>query len=171
MLVTISISAQGKIFYHSCALKDSVDKHMEFIRLNASRIFADTSDCKQALLDSIAAGFMKTKNAKYLNELSAIRQNPKAQVDEYFTDLMKHLVDNDFEELLNQLYLSKGRLVPLENELINALNMIVEGRPLKQKYMGRLNVEIAKAKDSSDKLRESYLEKFKLKIEEEKYKH
>jgi hypothetical protein len=157
-----------KPVYHPCFLMDSVDKHLDFIRINAARIFVDSFDCRQTLLDSIAIKYVRTKNDKYLDVLSAVKQNPRAKVDELYTDIIKRLIEDDFSGFINQLYIGRGKYLPLEKELITTLNMIVDSRPLRQKYMGRLNVEIEKAKDAKDKYRQLYLEKLKLKIEEEK---
>ena len=171
LIVVTNASAQSKkAIYHPCFLLDSVDKHLDFIRQNASRIFTDTVDCKQTLLDSIAQRYTGTKNSKYLEALSAIRQNPNAKVEDLYTDIVKRFIEKDFEGFLDQLYLAKGRLLPLQNELIGAMNMIVDGRPLKQKYMGNLDALIEKAKEEKDKFKEYYLEKLKVKIEEEKYR-
>lgn len=174
MLLTFlfaAASAQSKkVNYHPCFLLDSIDKRLPFISQYAGRIFIDSFDCKEALLDSIAVRFEQTKDTKYLNALASIRQNPYSKADELFTDVIKHLVENDFLGFVDKLYLAKGGLLPLQNELIATLNTIINGRPLKQKYMGLLNVEIERAKDSKDKYREQYLEKLKLKIDEEKYR-
>ncbi|MFN8285491.1 MAG: hypothetical protein U0V74_02000 [Chitinophagales bacterium] len=165
----ITSYAQRKPVYHSCFLMDSVDKNLEFIRLNASRIFTDSVDCKQTLLDSIAIHYTQSKDKKYLDVLSSIRQNPNAKVENNYTDIIKRFIENDFSGFIKQLYLSKGKYYVLEKELIGTMNMIVDGRPYKQKYMGLLNVDISIAKDKKDTYYQSFLEKLKVKIEEEKY--
>jgi hypothetical protein len=159
-----------KPVYHPCFLIDSVDAKMNVIRINAAKIFNDTFDCRQTLMDSIASRYLATKDNKYLDLLTTIRQNPLAHVDNLYPDVIKRFVENDFGEFINRLYLGKGKYAVLEKELIGVLNMIVNARPLKQKYMGLLNVEIDKAKDDKDKLRQAYFEKLKLRIEEEKYR-
>ena len=170
LFVCISIQAQTKkVIYHPCFLMDSVDKHLDFIVKNAGRVFTDSFDCRQTLLDSIAIRYVDTKDTKYLYVLSNIRTIANLKVENLYTDIVKRFVENDFAGFIEQLYVSKGRLLPLQNELIAAMNMIINGRPLKQKYMGLLNVEIEKAKDSKDKYKQAYLEKLKLKIEEEKF--
>ena len=165
----VSTAQSRKINYHPCFLIDSVDTRLAFIRQNAGRIFLDSFDCKEILLDSIAAKFVRTRDIKYLEALTAIRQNPNARADGLFTDVIRRFVEDDFTGFIDQLYRGKGKFLPLQNELIAALNMIVDGRPLKQKYIGLLNVEIERAKDSRDKYREIYLEKLKQKIEGEQY--
>lgn len=169
MIFVKDSNAQAKkIIYHPCFLMDSVDKHLDFIQRNAHRIFADTFDCRQALLDSIALKYIKTNQTKYLDLLSAIRQNPNAKVEDLYTDVLKRFIEYDFTGLISQFYLGRGKYQPLEKEMIATMNMIVDGRPFKQKYMGLLNVEIEKAKDKKDKYKQNYLEKLKVKIEEEK---
>ena len=159
-----------KVNYHPCFLLDSVEQRLAFIKLNSGRIFVDTFDCKEALLDSIANGFIRTKDTKYLDALTAIGQNPNAKVQGLYTDILKRFVENDFTGFIDELYLARGRYVYLQNEMIGALNIIIDGRPFKRKYLGLLNVEIGKASDSKDKNRELFLEKLKQKIEEEKYR-
>ena len=165
----VSTAQSRKVNYHPCFLKDSVDTRLTFIRQNAGRVFIDSFDCKDALLDSIASCFIRTKEVKYLDVLTAIGQNPSAKVDGLFTDVVKLFAEDDFIGFVNQLYQAKGKYLPLQNELIAAMNMIVNGRPLKQKYMGLLNVEIERTKDTNDKYRQGYLEKLKSKIEGEQY--
>jgi hypothetical protein len=171
LIAILSSSAQArKAIYHPCFLMDSVDVHLDFIKQNAARVFADTLDCKETLLDSIAQRYTDTKSTKYLEALSAIRQNPNAKVEDLYTDIVKRFIENDFAGFLDRLYLAKGKFLPLQNELIAAMNMIVDGRPLKQKYLARLNAAIEKAKGEKDKYKEYYLEKLKIKIDEEKYR-
>lgn len=167
--VTVSAAQSRKINYHPCFLKDSVDSRLVFIRQNAGRIFIDSFDCKDDLLDSIAVKFTITKNVKYLDVLTSIRQNPYAHADGLFTDVVKIFIEDDFTGFVEKLYQGGGRFLPLQNELIAAMNMIVNGRPLKQKYLGQLNAEIERVKDTKDKYRENYLEKLKQKIENEQY--
>lgn len=169
LLVALNTYSQTKPVYHSCFLMDSVEKRLEFIRLNASRIFTDSVDCKQTLLDSIAVHYVQSKDKKYLDALSSIRQNPNAKVENNYTDIIKRFIENDFSGFIKQIYLAKGKYYVLEKELIGTMNMIVDGRPYKQKYMGLLNVEISIAKDKKDTYYQSFLEKLKVKIEEEKY--
>ncbi|MBL0310514.1 MAG: hypothetical protein IPP77_12835 [Bacteroidetes bacterium] len=162
------LAAQKKMLYHPCFLLDSVNTKIEFIRKNSVRIFDDTSDCKQELLDAIGERYLTTKDNKYLSALSAIRQNPSAKVEEFYIDLVQRFLQDDFPGFLQQLYASKGGYLPLEKEMVAAMNMIVGDRPLKQKYMGLLNVEISKAKDKKDLSKEAYLKKLRQRIEEEK---
>ncbi len=169
LLAALNSYCQTKPVYHSCFLMDSVEKRLDFIRLNASRIFTDSVDCKQTLLDSIAVHYLQSKDKKYLDALSSIRQNPNAKVENNYTDIIKRFIENDFSGFIKQIYLAKGKYYVLEKELIGTMNMIVDGRPYKQKYMGLLNVEISIAKDKKDTYYQSFLEKLKVKIEEEKY--
>ncbi len=170
LVICINTSAQTrKAVYRPCLLLDSVEKRLDYIRMNASRVFTDTADCKQTLLDTIARRYISTKENKYLDALAGIRQNPNAKVEELYTDIIKRFVEDDFTGFIGKIYQAGGKYLPLEKELIATLNMIVDSRPLKQKYMGLLNVEIGKAKDTKDKYRQYYLEKLKLRIEEEKY--
>lgn len=74
-----------------------------------------------------------------------------------------------FSNFLNDLYLGRGKYIALEKELVSTLNMIVDGRPLKTKYTGLLNVEISKAKDRKDTSKAYFLEKLKTRIELDKY--
>lgn len=168
LLLFGNLSAQKKTIYQPCFLIDSVDSRLDFIRINASRIFDDTSDCKPELLGALAARHLATKEEKYLSALSAIRQNPSAKVEELYTDLIQRFLDNDFGGFIQRLYASKGKYLALEKELVAAMNMIVGDRPLKQKYMGLLNVEISKAHDKKDTGKEAYLKKLRQRIEEEK---
>ena len=172
LLLTLCVNTQAqtrKVIYHPCFLMDSVDKHLDFIVKNAARVFVDSFDCRQTLLDSIAIRYVETRDTKYLYALSNIRTIANLKVENLYTDIVKRFIENDFAGFIDQLYVAKGKLLPLQNELIAAMNMIINGRPLKQKYMGLLNVEIEKAKDSKDKYKQYYLEKLKLKIEEEKF--
>lgn len=170
MLLSLGLVAQtGKVTYHPCFLMDSVDKRLDFIRLNAARIFTDTVDCKQTLLDSIGSHYVATKDKKYLDALSSIRQNQLAKVENNYTDLIKRFVEDDFDGFIDQLYLAKGRYYVLEKELIAAMNMIVDGRPYKNKYLALLGISINLAKSKKDTAKQLFLEKLKTKIEEEKY--
>ena len=168
-ITLFSFSQKARPVYHPCFIMDSVDAKLSFIQLNASRIFTDTVECKQNVLDNISALYIKTKDKKYLDALSAIRQNPNAKVEELYTDIIKRFAENNFEGFINDVYLAKGKYVALEKELVTTMNMIVGTKPLKQKYMGLLNVEIQKAKDKKDSYKAYYLEKLKTKIEDEKY--
>jgi hypothetical protein len=166
----VSFSQSRRPVYNPCLLTDSVDKHLEFIKLNASRIFIDTFECRQTLFDSIASRYIASRDKKYLDMLSYIRtSSASAKVEELYTEVIRKLIQSDFTGFVNQLYTAKGKYLPLEKEMIAAMNMIVDGRPYKQKYMGLLNVEISKAKDNKDTPRSYYLEKLKTNIEEEKY--
>ena len=148
---------------------DSVNKNLAFIQYNARKIFIDTFECRQALLDNIAIEYIRTKDTKYLDALSAIRQYPGIEVEGLYTDIIKRLIENNFGGFVNRLYLSNNKYLSLEKELVAAMNMIVDGRPYKQKYMGLLNVELSKAKDKKDSRYSYYLQKLKVKIEEDKY--
>ncbi len=149
---------------------DSVDKHLDFIRQNASRIFIDSFDCKQMLFDSITVQYIRTKEKRYIDALTYIHNSSAAkQVENLYTDEIRKLVQNDFAGLLDLFYTGRGKYQVLEKELIATMNMIIAGRPYKLKYMGLLNVEISKAKDNRDTGRAAYFEKLKLKIEEDKY--
>jgi|ERR1043165_662505 hypothetical protein len=159
----------AKPVYHPCLLLDSVEAKLSFIQLNAWRVFTDTADCKEDLLGKIGSLYISSKDKKYLDALSAIRQNQSAKVEELYTDLIKRIIENDFEGFVNNLYLSKGKFLSLEKELVLTMNMIVGAEPLKQKYMGRLNIEIEKATDRKDTYKASYLKKLKTRIEEERH--
>lgn len=165
----VSFSQKAKPVYHPCFLMDSVETKLSFIQLNASRIFIDTVDCKQNVLDNIALLYVKSKEKKYLDALSAIHENPKAKVSELYTDLIKRFAENDFAGFINDIYLAKGKYFALEKELIATMNMIVGTKPMKQKYLGLLNIEIGKAKDKKNGQKAYFLEKLKTKIEDEKY--
>ena len=149
---------------------DSVDKHIEFIKLNASRIFIDTFDCRQSLFDSIASRYVITRDKKYLDVFTYLgSSSASSKVEGLYTEVIRKFIQTDFSGFVNQLYTAKGRYLTLEKEFVAAMNMIVDGRPYKQKYMGLLNVEISKAKDNKDTPRSYYLEKLKTKIDEDKY--
>jgi hypothetical protein len=179
LVVTILLSAfcllnsfgqSRKPVYYPCFLMDSADKHLDFIRLNAGRIFIDSFDCRQMLFDSIASLYSRTKNRKYLDALAYIRtSSAAAKVEDLYTDVIRRFVQTDFTDLLNQLYSGKGKYLSLEKELVATMNMIVDGRPYRQKYIGLLNVEISKAKDRKDAARLSYLDKLKHRIEDDNY--
>lgn len=171
VLVTIASSAfsqKAKPVYHPCFLTDSVEARLLFIQQNAARIFTDTIDCKENLLDKIADLYIKTKDKKYLSALSVIRQNPAAKVEELYTDIVKRLIEDDFSNLVNDLYLAKGKYGPLEKELVTTLNMILGSKPLKEKYLPLLKIDIEKAKDKKDSYKVYYLDKLKTRIEEDK---
>lgn len=166
--VCLTQAQNTKPVYHPCFLMDSVEKHLDFIRLNASRIFIDSFDCKQKLFDSIAEAYVRSKDKKYLDALTYMRTSSASEkVENLYTDVIRRLVQNDFSDLLDKLYLAKGKYLSLEKELVVTMNMIIDGRPYKQKYMGLLNVEISKAKDKKDTYKTAYLEKLKTKIEED----
>lgn len=154
--------------YHPCFLLDSVDKRLDFIKANASKIFVDSFDCKETLLDSISMLYIRGKDKKYLDALTTILANPKAEVEGLYTDVVKRFVQNDFGGFLNELYVARGKYQLLEKELVTAMNMIVDGKPLKQKYAGQLNLQISMTKDKKDSAKLYYLEKLKTRIEEDK---
>lgn len=158
-----------KAVYHPCFLMDSIDKNLTFIQQNTFRVFADTLDCRQTLLDSIAVQYTRSKDKKYLDALNNIRNNGAERVENLFTDIIKRFAEKDFSGFVNELYLSRGKYAALEKELIATMNMMIDGRLYKQKFIGLLNVQIAKAKDGKDKYKLYYLEKLKTKIEEDKY--
>lgn len=166
--ITANAAAQSAT-YHPCFLMDSTDKHLLFIQQNAKKVFSDTMDCRQQLLTNVAKLYNETKNKKYLDALLNIRATGGDLVSGLYPDAILVIAQNNFGSFLNDLYTGKGKYYSLEKELIVCMNMIVEGRPLRQKYMGLLNVEISKAKDKKDTYKTAYLEKLKNKIEEEKY--
>lgn len=155
--------------YHPCFLMDSTDKHLSFVQQNVKKVFNDTMDCRQQLLTNVAKLYNETKNKKYLDALLNIRAVGGDLVSGLYPDAILIIVQNSFSPFLNDLYSSRGKYYNLEKELIVCMNMIVEGRQLRQKYMGLLNVEISKTKDKKDTYKTAYLEKLKTKIEEEKY--
>lgn len=172
VLVITAIQTQAqkaRPVYHPCFLMDSADAHLVFIQQNAARVFTDTIDCKQELLNKIAGLYISAKNKKYLDALAVIRQNPSAKVEELYTDLVTRIIENDFAAFVNELYMAKGRYLSLEKELISTLNMIVGYKPLKQKYLPLLKIEIEKAKDKQETGKAYYLEKLKVKIEEDSH--
>lgn len=171
ILVTSFLAAQpkSKPTYNACLLKDSIDKNLVFIQQNINRIFTDTADCKQTLLDSIGVQYINTKNKKYLDALTNLRNVGTDKVQDYYTDVIKRFAEINFSNFLNDLYLGRGKYIALEKELVSTLNMIVDGRPLKTKYIGLLNVEISKAKDRKDTSKAYFLEKLKTRIELDKY--
>jgi hypothetical protein len=170
LLVANQTEAQAKKkIYHPCFLMDSVEQHLDFIRLNSAKVFTDTFECRQALLNKIADEYIHTHQLKYLETLAAIRQNPNAKAADLFTDVMKKLAENNFSDLLNRLYMAHGKFLLLEKELVAAMNMLVDGRRLEQKYTEALNAEIEKAKQTKDNYKVQYLQKLKLKIQNEKY--
>lgn len=168
MCVTVTVAAQTAT-YHPCFLMDSTDKHLTFIQQNVKKVFNDTMDCRQQLLTNVAKLYNETKNKKYLDALLNIRAVGGDLVSGLYPDAVLVIAQNSFGSFLSDLYMARGKYYSLEKELIVCMNMIVEGRPLRQKYMGLLNVEISKAKDKKDTYKTAYLEKLKTKIEEEKY--
>jgi|GEM_PF-2962221 hypothetical protein len=168
--VTVLYAQNGMVNYSPCFLKDSVDKKLPFIRQNAAMIFTETADCKDLLLDSIAMMFARTRDIRYISVLTIIHKNPLAKTNGLFTDAVMLLAEYDFTWFINQLYLGKGKYQLLQNELIAAMNMIIDGKPLKQKYTGRLNAEIERAKASHDENMEEFLEKLKMRIEGDQYR-
>ena len=173
-IASLFLIAQGtqaqsaKPVYHPCFLLDSVDKRIDFIKANASKVFVDSFDCKETLLDSISMLYIRSKDKKYLDALTTILSNPKAQVEGLYTDVVKRFVQDDFGGFINALYIARGKYQLLEKELVTAMNMIVDGKPLKQKYAGQLNLQISLAKDKKDSAKLYYLEKLKTRIEEDK---
>lgn len=166
----VTFSQSGKPTYNPCLLSDSVETRLDFIRLNAVRIFSDTADCKQHLFDSIATSYVRTRNKKFLDVLSYLRTSSASnKVEDLYTDVIRKFVQTDFSDFLLQLYNARGKYLALENELAITMNMIIDGRPYKQKYLGLLNVEISKAKDAKNTGYATYLEKLKLKIEEDRH--
>lgn len=172
LLLTISFglfAQKAKPVYDPCLLADSARTKAEYIKLNAARIFTDTAECKGRLLDSIAIAYWDSSDIKMLEVLSSIRLNPNAKAEMYFTEIVTRFIQADFEKFAEDLYNSKGRCTGIEKELIGAMNMIYNEKPLKNKYLGRLNVLIEKAKDKKDKYRTDYFTKLKYKIENEQY--
>lgn len=149
---------------------DSVEKHLEFIKLNANRVFVDSFDCRQMLFDSIAAQYLRSNDTKFIDALNYLRNSSaSSKVEGLYTDVIRKFIQSDFSGFLNRLYLGKGKYLALEKELIATMNMIVDGRPFRQKYMGLLNLEISKATDKKDTARTIYLEKLKTRIENDDY--
>lgn len=171
LLLLFSLNTQAqKPVYHPCFIMDSVSVKLDFIRYNAARIFRnDTIECRKQLMNKIAEGYNTTQEPKYLETLSAIRMNQSAKTEDLYTDIIRKLCEHDFTNFVKALYQARGRLEALEKELVITLNMIVDGRPYKLRYMGLLNVEISMAKDSKDTARLAYLEKLKKRIEEDRH--
>ena len=170
LLFAANIFAQAKKpVYHPCFLMDSVEARLPFIQQYAYRIFADTFDCRQMLLDNIGSGYLKTGDKKYLTALEFIHQRAGDKVENFYTDIIKRFCEKDFTAFARELYLARGQYYNLERELIATMNMLVDGRSLKLKYIGALNVQIDKARDKKDYNAISFWEKLKKKIEDEKY--
>ena len=148
---------------------DSVERKLPFIQQYTYRIFIDSFDCKQDLLDSIGLKYLQTKNGKYLTALEIIHQKAGEKVEDLFTNIMQRFCEHDFTGLVQDLAVAKGAYYNLERELVATMNMIVDGHPLKQKYMGVLNVQITKAHEKKDYSAIYYWEKIKKRIDEEKY--
>ncbi len=149
---------------------DSVEINLPFIQQNASRIFLDdTLGCRQMLLDNIGRLYTKTGDKKYLTALEIIHQRAGDKVENLYTDIIKRFCEKDFTAFARELYAAKGQYYSLERELIATVNMLVDGRSLKLKYMGALNVQIDKARDKKDYNAISFWEKLKKRIEDEKY--
>lgn len=169
-LFTANAVAQSKKpVYHPCFLMDSVEVKLPFIQQNAYRIFADTFDCRQMLLDNIGNLYLKTGDKKYLTSLETIHQRAGEKVENFYTDIIKRFCEKDFTAFAHELLLARGQYYNLERELIATMNMLVDGRSLKLKYMGALNVQIDKARDKNDKGSLLFWEKLKKRIEDEKY--
>jgi hypothetical protein len=165
----LATAQSAKPVYNPCLLMDSVEKHLDFIRLNASRIFSDTADCKQNLFDSLAVGYLQSNNKKYLDVLAYLRNSTAAdKVENLYTDVIRILVQHHFSGFLQQLYMAKGKYASLEKELISTMNMIIDGRPYKQQYIGLLNIEISKAAEKKESAKTAYLQKLKSRIEADK---
>ena len=148
---------------------DSVEARLPFIQQNAYRIFTDTFDCRQMLLDNIGAMYVKTGDKKYLTALENIHQRAGEKVENFYTDIIKRFCEKDFTAFARELFVARGQYYNLERELIATMNMLVDGRSLKLKYMGALNVQIDKARDKKDYNAISFWEKLKKRIEDEKY--
>ncbi len=162
-------SQPSKPVYHPCFLMDSVEKNLTFILSHLPKIFVDTFECRQALLENIAAEYNKTKDKKFLDALTRVRQFPNTEVEGFYPDIIKRLIESDFSGFLNQLYTAQGKYLLLEKELIATMNMIIGGKLYKQRWLDMLNLEIEKAVQAKNKAKEVYLQKLKTKIEEEKY--
>ncbi|MCS6935494.1 MAG: hypothetical protein NZM35_10155 [Chitinophagales bacterium] len=153
---------------HPCSLTDSIQKHLPYIRQQVKRVFHDTINCRQVLLLRIAELYSANRDAKYLDALQYIRVTGDDLVSDLYPDVILAVLQRQFSGFLHDLYAGKGRYYALEKELVICLNMIVEGRPLKQKYLGLFNVEIGKAKDKKDAAKAAYLTKLKTRVEEDK---
>ncbi len=170
LFATTVFGQAKKPVYHPCFLMDSVEAHLPFIQQNAYRIFLDdTLGCRQMLLDNIGVLYVKTGDKKYLTTLEVIHQRASDKVENFYTDIIKRFCEKDFTAFARELYLARGQYYNLERELIATMNMLVDGRSLKLKYMGALNVQIDKARDKKDYNATSFWEKLKKKIEDEKY--
>lgn len=164
--LTGNVQAQRPV-YHPCFLMDSVDKHLMFIQQNVKRVFVDSFDCRQTLLDSITQKYLRSNDKKYLDALNYIRLIGAEKVENLYTDVVTRLFQSNFAGFIDKLYLARGQYEPLEKEVVTAMNMIVDGRPLKQKYLGLLNVEISKATDAKNTAKLYYLNRLKKRIEED----
>ncbi|MCX6198127.1 MAG: hypothetical protein NTY88_02745 [Bacteroidetes bacterium] len=170
LVLSATVFAQAKKpIYHPCFLMDSVEVKLPFIQQNAYRIFVDTFDCRQMLLDKIGILYLKTGDKKYLTALETIHQRAGEKVENLYTDIIKRFCEKDFTAFARELFVARGQYYNLERELIATMNMLVDGRSLKLKYMGALNVQIDKARDKKDYNAISFWEKLKKRIEDEKY--
>ena len=161
-------SQKTKTNYSACFLADSVEIKLTFIQQNALRIFKDTSDCKQNVLDNIGALYVQTGDKKYLAALENIHQRAGEKVENLYTDIIKRFCEKDFIAFASDLFLAKGQYFNLEKELIETMNMIVGTQPLKQKYLGVLNAQIEKVREEKDNSAIVYWEKLKKRIENDK---
>lgn len=160
---------KSKVSYDACILKDSIDKNLIFIQQNVSRIFTDTAECKQVLFDSVCARYLATQHKKYLDAFVNLRTVGADKVKDYYTDVIKQISEANFSGFIHELYLGRGRYMTLEKELVSTMNMIVDGRLLKTRYLGLINVEISKANDVKDQAKVAFLLKLKSRIELDKY--
>lgn len=147
---------------------DSVEEKLPFVQQNALKIFNDTFDCRQALLDSIGSKYLQTRDKKYLGALETIHQRAGDKAENFYTDIIKRFCEKDFIAFANDLFLAKGLYFSLENELVTTMNMIVGSRPLKDKYGGLLKIQIEKVRDKKDNSAIVFWEKLKKRIDNDK---
>src|SRR3954465_640221 len=89
----LSFAQSRRPVYNPCLLKDSVDKHLEFVKLNASRIFTDTFDCRQSLFDSIGSRYIRSGDKKYLDALTYIRTSGASKkVEDLYTEVIRKFI-------------------------------------------------------------------------------
>lgn len=160
-----AVAQKNKPIYQPCLLADSAGQRLAFIQTYAYRIFSDTAECKQTLLDSIGALYITTNDKKYLTALETIHQRAAKGVEGLYTDLIKRFCEKDFAGFCHALYAAEGKYRHLEDELVETMNMIVGSQQYKQKYLGQLNVQVLSAKEKNDSRSKTFWEKLKQRIE------
>lgn len=165
LLAAPVMAQKSKPVYQPCLLADSAAARLAFIQTYAYRIFNDTAECKQILLDSIGSLYNNTADKKYLTALETIHERAAKGVEGLYTDLIKRFCEKDFAGFGRALFAAGGGYRHLEDELIETMNMIVGSQQYKQKYIGQLNVQVLLAKEKNDSRAQAFWEKLKQRIE------